>query len=152
MGRLCEGFEILCTDYDHILKKRGIVFMRGHYMRILFKKIRYVCYIVAHCTKYVSFFPFKKLDELQQFLWKSRPNDERWGLEAPSPAVERSLKKPCHPNCCIQSARCHKALFCLLVGEKGESFSDLNEAEKSKARLVLAPSLWFSPRWNILRK
>ena len=23
MGRLFEGFEILCTDYDHILKKRG---------------------------------------------------------------------------------------------------------------------------------
>ena len=60
-----------------------------------------------------------------------------WGLEAQLHTASRSLKKPCHPNCCIQSARRHKALFCLLVGEKGESFSDLNEAEKSKARLVL---------------
>jgi hypothetical protein len=33
MGRLFEGFEILCTDYDHILEKRGIVFKGGHYIR-----------------------------------------------------------------------------------------------------------------------
>jgi hypothetical protein len=33
MGRLFEGFEILCADYDHILKKGGIVFKGGHYSR-----------------------------------------------------------------------------------------------------------------------
>jgi hypothetical protein len=33
MGRLFEGFQILCTDYDYILGKRGIVFKGGHYVR-----------------------------------------------------------------------------------------------------------------------
>ena len=33
MGRLFEGFQILCTDYDYILGKRGIVFKGGHYIR-----------------------------------------------------------------------------------------------------------------------
>ena len=36
MGTLFEGFEILCTDYDHILKKGGIggiVSKGGHYVR-----------------------------------------------------------------------------------------------------------------------
>ena len=28
-----EGFHILCTDYDYILGKRGIVFKGGHYIR-----------------------------------------------------------------------------------------------------------------------
>ena len=31
MGRLFEGFEILCTDYDHAyVEKRGILFKGGH--------------------------------------------------------------------------------------------------------------------------
>ena len=30
MGRLFEGFEILCADYDHMLEKRG---KAGHYIR-----------------------------------------------------------------------------------------------------------------------
>ena len=33
MGTLFEGFEILCTDYDYVLGKRGIVFKGGHYIR-----------------------------------------------------------------------------------------------------------------------
>ena len=33
MGWLFEGFQIVCTDYDYILGKRGIVFKRGHYIR-----------------------------------------------------------------------------------------------------------------------
>ena len=33
MGRLFEGFEILCTDYDHMLEKVGILFKGGHYSR-----------------------------------------------------------------------------------------------------------------------
>jgi hypothetical protein len=33
MGRLFEGLKILRTDYDHILKKEGIVFKGGHYSR-----------------------------------------------------------------------------------------------------------------------
>jgi hypothetical protein len=38
MGRLFEGFEILCTDYEHILEKRGDI-IQG---KTLFKEIRYV--------------------------------------------------------------------------------------------------------------
>ena len=34
MRRLFEGFEILCTDYDHILEKRWIIFKGGHYINI----------------------------------------------------------------------------------------------------------------------
>ena len=30
MGRLFEGFEILCADYDYMLEKRG---KGGHYIR-----------------------------------------------------------------------------------------------------------------------
>ena len=35
MGRLFEGFEILCTDYDHMTpwKKGGILVKGGHYIR-----------------------------------------------------------------------------------------------------------------------
>ena len=34
MGTLFEGFEILCTDYDYILgKKGGIVFKGRQYIR-----------------------------------------------------------------------------------------------------------------------
>ena len=33
MGTLFEGFQILCTDYDNILGKRGIVFKGGDYIR-----------------------------------------------------------------------------------------------------------------------
>ena len=33
MGRLFEGFEILCADYDHMLEKGGILFKGGHYIR-----------------------------------------------------------------------------------------------------------------------
>ena len=33
MGRLFEGFHILCTDHDNILGKRGIVFKKGHYIK-----------------------------------------------------------------------------------------------------------------------
>ena len=39
MGRLFEGFEILCTDYDHMLEKRGDIiqgstlYKGGHYLR-----------------------------------------------------------------------------------------------------------------------
>ena len=33
MGTLFEGFQMLCTDYDYILGKRGIVFKGGHYIR-----------------------------------------------------------------------------------------------------------------------
>ena len=36
MGTLFEGFQILCTDYDHIFGKRGD-FIQG---RTLFKEIR----------------------------------------------------------------------------------------------------------------
>ena len=32
MGRLFEGFENLCTDYNHMLEKRGILFKEGHYI------------------------------------------------------------------------------------------------------------------------
>ena len=38
MGTLFEGFQILCTDYDYILEKRGDS-IQG---RTLFKEIRYV--------------------------------------------------------------------------------------------------------------
>ena len=30
MGRLFEGFEILCNDYDHMLEKGGISIKGGH--------------------------------------------------------------------------------------------------------------------------
>ena len=39
MGRLFEGFEILCTDYDHMLEKSGDIiqgrtlYKGGHYSR-----------------------------------------------------------------------------------------------------------------------
>ena len=39
MGTLFEGFEILCTDYDYILEKRGAsiqgrtLYKGGHYLR-----------------------------------------------------------------------------------------------------------------------
>ena len=33
MGTLFEGFDILCSDYDSILGKGGIVFKGGHYIR-----------------------------------------------------------------------------------------------------------------------
>ena len=39
MGTLFEGFQILCTDYDYILGKRGDIIQRrtfykgGHYSR-----------------------------------------------------------------------------------------------------------------------
>ena len=38
MERLFEGFEILCTDYDHMLEKSGDI-IQG---RKLFKEIRYL--------------------------------------------------------------------------------------------------------------
>ena len=44
MGKLFEGFKILCTDFDHILEKRGetiqewLLCIQG---RILIKEIRY---------------------------------------------------------------------------------------------------------------
>ena len=39
MGRLFEGFEILCTDYDHMMEKSGDIiqgrtlYKGGHYLR-----------------------------------------------------------------------------------------------------------------------
>ena len=39
MGRLFEGFEILCTDYDHMLEERADIiqgrtlYKGGHYSR-----------------------------------------------------------------------------------------------------------------------
>ena len=33
MGRLFEGFEIVCTDYDRMLEKVGTLFKGGHYVR-----------------------------------------------------------------------------------------------------------------------
>jgi hypothetical protein len=42
MGKLLEGLEILCTDYDYILKKRGESFIEG---RIPIKEIRYVKFL-----------------------------------------------------------------------------------------------------------
>ena len=35
MGRLFEGFQILCIDYDYLYfgKRGGIVFKGGHYIR-----------------------------------------------------------------------------------------------------------------------
>jgi hypothetical protein len=33
MGKLLEGFKILCTDFDHILEKNGKVFKGGYYSR-----------------------------------------------------------------------------------------------------------------------
>ena len=33
MGRLFEGFKILCTDYDYILGRSIQVFKGGHYIR-----------------------------------------------------------------------------------------------------------------------
>ena len=38
MGRLLEGFQILCTDYDYILERRGDS-IQG---RTLFKEIQYL--------------------------------------------------------------------------------------------------------------
>jgi hypothetical protein len=33
MGKLFEGFTILCTDFDHILEKRGKPFKGGYSSR-----------------------------------------------------------------------------------------------------------------------
>ena len=33
MGKLFEGFKILCTDFDHILEKRGETIQGGYYLR-----------------------------------------------------------------------------------------------------------------------
>ena len=38
MGKLFEGFKMLCSDFNHILKKRGETIQGG----ILIKEIRYV--------------------------------------------------------------------------------------------------------------
>ena len=43
MGRLFEGFEILCTDYDHMLEKSENI-IQG---RTLFKEIRYITLSIA---------------------------------------------------------------------------------------------------------
>ena len=43
-GKLLKGFKILCSDFDHILKKRRKLFKGGDIIqgRILIKEIRYV--------------------------------------------------------------------------------------------------------------
>ena len=33
MGTLFEGFQVLCTDYDYILGKRGDSIQGGQYIR-----------------------------------------------------------------------------------------------------------------------
>ena len=33
MGRLFEGFEIFCDDYDHMWEKGGISIKGGHYIK-----------------------------------------------------------------------------------------------------------------------
>ena len=33
MRKLFAGFKILCTDFDHILKKRGETIQGGYYSR-----------------------------------------------------------------------------------------------------------------------
>ena len=48
METLFEGFEILCTDYDYILGKEGIVFKRGHYLREeIIQGNTVVCYLFS---------------------------------------------------------------------------------------------------------
>jgi hypothetical protein len=33
MGKLLEDFEMVCTDFDHVLKKRGETIQGGYYLR-----------------------------------------------------------------------------------------------------------------------
>ena len=44
MGKLFEGFKLSCTDFDHILEKKGGNYSRGDIVqwRILIEEIRYV--------------------------------------------------------------------------------------------------------------
>ena len=43
MGKLLEGFKILCSDFDHFLKEEG-KYLKGDIIqgRILIKEIRYL--------------------------------------------------------------------------------------------------------------
>ena len=53
MGKLFEGFEILCTDYDHLLEERRDIIQErtlykgGHYLR------KYGMYVVINSTTIV---------------------------------------------------------------------------------------------------
>jgi hypothetical protein len=46
MGKLLEGFENLCTDFDQILKKAGKLFKRGYFSREdIYNKGNTVCFL-----------------------------------------------------------------------------------------------------------
>ena len=73
MGRLFEGFEILCTDYDHMLEKRGDIIqgrtLSKEILRYLFSSSRIE---QLFKTKYISRF-------LNGFLFYPHPYlSEKW--------------------------------------------------------------------------
>ena len=55
MGKIFEGFKVLCIDFDQILEKKGGNYSRGDIIqgRILIKEIRYVNEIKIHHQKFL---------------------------------------------------------------------------------------------------
>ena len=54
MGKLFKSFEILCTDFEYILKKEGIVFKENIIERmIIINDIRYVVEIMKFQALFV---------------------------------------------------------------------------------------------------
>ena len=73
MGKLLEAFKMLCTDFDHILEKKGGKLFKGDTLqgKILIKVIRYLSEIYTFkCSNLgnKAILPMKKNKLLIYFL------------------------------------------------------------------------------------